>query len=586
MLTPDGKKTLLPPKDDDLLTDDESMKRTSTKPVNKNTIIKETRSNLLQPRIGLKRSATLKSTPTTKPTVEIKRNKTNEFTTPQSIKKLSRPLNFGSAGKKLMRLPMATVTKSTLTNGNKLPTISTLTSINQFSKLRKPDDHLEAPSQTARNNFHLASSSTKSSLSSQASASSLKSCPSTAQQNVKAIPRLNANNVNSEGKQRCFGESALKQKLEEEKKRKLLEQKIAKEAEAKLKKDKFLQQRALETKSKREERERKVREGKLQHDAEVEQRRQEELRKKIELEKQAEEAKRIEELKRQQEELKRQEELKKQQQEEELKRQQEELKKQIPPPQSATKKVGFSQDYNEDLQTKCFEKLEKKIIEDQMKCKNTPMKQLVVEAVGKTNAEKSLYKPEIDPSLDVINLSLSSSDSSISVDDDESIDAVKETTSNCTFIKDIENKALSSTFIKPQIKNPTISPLSQKQQIIIETIKTPPSPIVLDNYDISDLRSDDDDDEDEPRVQNKRIPNWAKGTDFLKAIKSQFTLRVRERENQIRQLFLSIDSEIKLDEVFRGSTKAVSKKYERRTSSACWNSPPAVHIDHSFSRFH
>lgn len=542
-------------------------------------------------RVGLKRSATLKSTP--RPTVDIKRNKTNEFATPQSIKKLSRPLNFGSASKKLTKLPTATVTKLV----NK-PTTATLTMNGQIiSKLKKPEDlhthHLEIPSQTTNNNRYLVPPSSTSSISSQSSAASLKSCPTSAQQTIKIVPRLNPNNANSEGKQRCFGESALKQRLEEEKRRKLLEQKIAKEAEAKLKKDKFLQQRALETKSKREERERKVREGKLQQDAEAEQRRiaelkkQEEHRKQIELEKQAEEAKKLAELKRQAEEAKRLEEIKRQEEirkqyelEREEKRRLEELKQQKTP-QSA-KKVEFSQEYNEDLQTKCFEKLEKKIIEDQMKCKNTPMKQLVVEAVGKTNAEKSLYKPEIDPSLDVIELSMSSSDSSISIDESD----FKETTSNCTFIKDIQNKALSSTFIKPQTAAVSSIPPVQQPVTTNNALNNKPSTPVFDSYDISDLCSDEEDDEEEQRAVNKRIPQWTKGQEFLRAIKEQFSKRSRERENIIGQLFLSIESEIQLHEVFHGSQKFVSKKYERRTSSACWNSPPAVHIDHSFSRFY
>ena len=624
LITPKNKQTTKM-NDEEWLTDDESSIKVppnkfsnvinSNKKLPTSSKIEASKSCLPELRVGVKRSATLKSA--TKPTIDIKRNKTNEFTTPQSIKKLSRPFNYGSANKKLTRLPTATATKSAVA-------ASKPTSINNnnhlSTKLKKPDyhNHLEVPSQTTTttNNRYLVppSSSASSSISSQASQASqasLKSCPSTAQPTNKTLAR-NLNSNNSEGKQsqqRCFAESALKQKLDEEKRRKALELKIAKEEEAKLKKDKFLQQRVLETKFKREERERKVREHtEAEHRRIAEQKKQtEELKRQLELQKQIEEAKKLAELKRieeakkakeqkQLEEAKRQEEMRKQ---EELRQHRlQELKEK----QTAVKKVEFKatshQSPNEDLQTKLFGKLEKKLIEDDRKCQNTPIKQLIVEAVGKKNAEKSLYKPAVDPSLDLIDLSLSSNDSSLSINEEDNSELLK-TVSNCTFIKDINSKALSSTFIKPVsskiTSNITRSPDNQantqlsntelanaNNKTINDKIASSPE---FESYDISDLRSDDEDD-DEQQIVNKRIPAWARGDGFIRLLKEQFRLGSRARENEIKKLFVSIESNVPLEEVFCESKKYVSKRYERRTSSACWSSPPLTYIDKSFSTFY
>lgn len=600
LVTPKNNKQLpskLDDDDDEWLTDDESSLKMPPDQLNNaignqaQSANSKPKSCLPGPRAALKRSATVKSA--TKPVVEIKRNKTNEFATPQSIKKLSRPL-YGSASKKLLRPPTATVTKSAVAKPNvNLP------------KVASHANYLEVPSQTASASRILPPSTSASSSLSSSSQLSLKSCPSTSQQTGKTLSRNNSNNSNnSENKQqqRCFAESALKKRLEEEKRRKQLELNIqAKEDDAKTKRNQFLLQRALETKSKREERERKVQEGKLLHNAEVESKRVIDLKKQEELKKEEQrkldEIRRQAELKRKQEEEEHAKKLAEQKRAEELAA--EELKK-----KQTAKKVEFVADCNEDLQTKLYEKLEKKLIEDQMKCKNTPIKQLVREAVGKTNAEKSLYKPEVDPSLDVIDLSLSTDDSSF--DDEETIIVDVETTTNCTFIKDINNKALSSTLINKEALSTTFN----KPTAHSSTFTKPTAPAsgvpsvenaagssqpqagsaensVISTYDISDLRSDDEDeDEVEDRPGKKKIPSWAKGPDFLKSIQKQYSLHSREREDFIKDMFSSIDSNVPLERIFRESQKHVSKKYARRTSSACWSSPPMTYIDKSFSTFY
>ena len=531
------------------------------------------KSGLPGPRAGLKRSATVKSA--SKPMVDIKRNKTNEFATPQSIKKLSRPLNYGSANKKILRLPTATVTKSALAK----PAV-TLPKI--VSQTNTP---FETPSQVTASagRYLLPPSTSASSGLSSSSQASLKSCPSTGQQTGKTLARNNSNN--SDKQQRCFAESALKKRLEEEKRRNQLKQNIqAKEDDAEKKRALFLQERAKEAKTKRVERERKVQEGKLLQNAEAESKReqikkQEELKKQAELQAEERMRKAAEQKRQEEEELaKKLEEQQRQAEEQKLKELEDqkraEAMKKDEVKTKQNKKVEFD---SEDLQTRVYEKLEKKVIEDEMKRKNTPIKQLVREAVGKTNAEKSLYKPEVDPSLDVIELSLSSSDSSMSATEDETTD-IKETTSNCTFIKDIGNKALSSTFIKPAANAPTAG----------KAIAQPPENVessVAESYDISDLRSDDED-EDETPTQHKKIPIWASGHDFMRAIKNQYSVGIRTRENTIKGLFSSIETNVSLKDVFREREKHVSKKYERRTSSACWSSPPLTYIDKSFSTFY
>ena len=101
-----------------------------------------------------------------------------------------------------------------------------------------------------------------------------------------------------------------------------------------------------------------------------------------------------------------------------------------------------------------------------------------------------------------------------------------------------------------------------------------------DNYDVSNLKSDDEtDDEEEP---SKPIPQWAKDENIKRRARDQclkminYTKIFREASN----------CEIKLDEIFR--TKR--KKFTERSSSANWSSPPiwrtGINGEESFRKLH
>lgn len=120
------------------------------------------------------------------------------------------------------------------------------------------------------------------------------------------------------------------------------------------------------------------------------------------------------------------------------------------------------------------------------------------------------------------------------------------------------------------------------------------------NYDIADIKSDDGTDDDE--APKKVIPSWAKckfwnwmKSDFshenflssfsiaenlIKALDAQFSVPLKVRNQQIRQIFPPIQGPIDLDKVFEGS-RAVIPRYEKRTSSAVWNSPSNMSLNYS-----
>ena len=101
---------------------------------------------------------------------------------------------------------------------------------------------------------------------------------------------------------------------------------------------------------------------------------------------------------------------------------------------------------------------------------------------------------------------------------------------------------------------------SNKSYTISNDVK-PPNP---DNYDVSGLRSEDDtDDEEDP---SKPIPAWAKDPLLSKAAKGQSFKFI----NYTKLFKAACQNDINLDEIF----KYKRKKFNERSSSANWSSPP------------
>lgn len=109
----------------------------------------------------------------------------------------------------------------------------------------------------------------------------------------------------------------------------------------------------------------------------------------------------------------------------------------------------------------------------------------------------------------------------------------------------------------------------------------PPPPPKLVSYDISDLNSDaDSDDERNPR---KAIPDWAKGQNFVDALTNQYSKVRKYRERDVIKTFRLCPTTVDLDDIFRGYNRTVIPKYDKRTSSAHWSSPPAKNLNLSES---
>jgi hypothetical protein len=84
------------------------------------------------------------------------------------------------------------------------------------------------------------------------------------------------------------------------------------------------------------------------------------------------------------------------------------------------------------------------------------------------------------------------------------------------------------------------------------------------NYDVSDLRSDDEtDDEEQP---SKPVPDWAKDQNVKRRAMAQHMNCV----SYTSMFKPSTNYEIKLEEIFR----VKRKKFTERSSSAIWSSPP------------
>ena len=125
---------------------------------------------------------------------------------------------------------------------------------------------------------------------------------------------------------------------------------------------------------------------------------------------------------------------------------------------------------------------------------------------------------------------------------------------------DDKNNNLEQTYV---LNSP--SKLKQQNQSSYEC--TPLQPARLkdeDNYDVSDIRSDDDtDDEDEP---SKPIPSWAKEPNLSQKAQDQCLKAI----NFTRLFRSACQADVNLEQIF----KTRRRKFIERSSSANWNTPP------------
>lgn len=110
------------------------------------------------------------------------------------------------------------------------------------------------------------------------------------------------------------------------------------------------------------------------------------------------------------------------------------------------------------------------------------------------------------------------------------------------------------------------SPYSAKKQLVYPTSSQQVAPVKIkeENYDINDLRSDDEtDDEEEP---SKPIPQWARDPFIFRKAQAQCFKTL----NFTKMFRAACNAEIKLEEVFSSRRR----RFVERSSSANWNTPP------------
>ena len=125
----------------------------------------------------------------------------------------------------------------------------------------------------------------------------------------------------------------------------------------------------------------------------------------------------------------------------------------------------------------------------------------------------------------------------------------------------------------------------RREEPEVKRHELPPEPLKdKENYDIKDLRSDDDtDDEENPR---KIIPKWAHGkfsnldrytcsiTYFFIA-GSQFRVALMHQAYSppdVDMIFIALDANPNLEEIF----KTQKRRFHKRTSSAVWGKAPVT----------
>ncbi len=134
-------------------------------------------------------------------------------------------------------------------------------------------------------------------------------------------------------------------------------------------------------------------------------------------------------------------------------------------------------------------------------------------------------------------------------------------------IRDNENvENMEKTYI---LNSPDRQKSSQNFESYEPTPLQPPRLKNIDNYDVSDLKTDDDTDDDEE--PSKPIPQWAREPYLSEKSQNQCTMMV----NFTKLFKASCNNEIILENIFR--TKR--KKFNERSSSANWTTPPVWKSD-------
>ncbi|XP_015792972.1 inner centromere protein A [Tetranychus urticae] len=326
--------------------------------------------------------------------------------------------------------------------------------------------------------------------------------------------------------------SALKRRLDEDEKRRAqLAQLEEKEKKANQQRQENLKQKALSTKMKNEERMKKIELKKKKEEEEMKEKRKKELSKQREMD----ERRREKEEARRREALRMQEALKRKKEEFELRKQQEE----------------------EDRRARLLKQEEqnRKKAEENIRIKKEQDRILEMIVAHNKNIQQKAPVPQKSEHL------APTFKHPLPLD----VGTPPVLPLNSTFNVDKEPEP------EPESKSTSAKkedPVPNENYPLTPPPKPKPSPV---NYDISDIKSDDDtDDEDRPR---KQIPPWAKGDALLDALDKQFAKSRRAREKEIRHIFPNFDFSIRLSEIFK-SNRVVHPKYDKRTSSAVWSSPP------------
>ena len=332
-----------------------------------------------------------------------------------------------------------------------------------------------------------------------------------------------------------------KQEIEAERVALIQQQMREKEEKALQQKQQFLENKVLEHKTKREEKERKVAMTREQLEKEAAERRQRESAKKMAKEKKLRELEEVRRL------------MQKRAEEKEL------MEKKAA--EEAQKKLEEEERIKREQME--VSEIRNKIVQlQQNKMSTSKMSSSFLQHKAMTNSfmVKQQQQP-VTQSATTVHQSLMSE-----MNDTSPEQVVKEPVA-----ANGQSTEHNSTFVKE--KTDLVKPAAPAS-----TTKPP-----LTSYDITDLNSDaESDDERKPR---KAVPDWARGNAFLEALNGQFAKQKKHREKEILKIFRLCPTTVDLTDIFKNYSRAVVPRYEKRTSSACWSSPPANKLLNMSSSF-